>query len=72
MAAPAGPFPEAVPVIDASRWTGNEREVVLAALLNYRTALRTKKSRTSSPIVASDVQWRLVAIGQALDQIGET
>ena len=59
-------------MIDASRWTGNEREVLLAALLNYRSTLRSKKARSTSAIVASDVQWRLVVIGLALDAIGET
>lgn len=58
------------PMIDASRWTANEREVVLAALLRYRESQRSRKSRTSSAVVSSDAQWRLVIVSQALDAIG--
>jgi hypothetical protein len=58
-------------VIDTSRWTANEREVVAAALLNYRSTLRSRKARTPSPIVQSDCQWRLVVISQSLDAIEE-
>ncbi len=61
----------AVRMIDVSRWTANEREIVAAALLAYRSTLRTRKSRTNSAVVQSDCQWRLVLISQALDAIGE-
>lgn len=60
-----------VRVIDASRWTANEVEVVKAALHHYRQQLRGRSSRSPSPVVKSDCQWRLVIVGQALDAIEE-
>lgn len=59
-------------MIDASRWTGNERSVVIDALRTEREMQRKRKQRSHSPIVASDAQWRLVVIGQALDDIDRT
>lgn len=58
-------------MIDCSRWTGNEREVVSDALKAYRASLRLRKSRSHSTMVQSDCQWRLVLIGQVLDAIDE-
>lgn len=59
-------------MIDASRWTGNERSVIVDALRTEREHQRARKRRSTSPIVQSDAQWRLVVIGQALDNIDQT
>ena len=56
-------------MIDASRWTGNERDVVIAALAHYAVTLRRRQSRSGSTVVTSDCQWRLVIVQQALDAI---
>lgn len=58
-------------MIDARRWTANEREVVRDALRTEDERLRDKARRTRAAVVRSDVQWRRVVIGQALDAIGD-
>lgn len=56
-------------MIDCSRWTANERQVVAEALKYYREHERRRRARSASPMVQSDAQWTLVVIGQALDAI---
>jgi proline racemase len=59
-------------VIDARRWTANEREVLRDALRTERRRQHKRQREVLSPLVQSDAQWRLVVIGQALDAIGES
>lgn len=56
-------------MIDSSRWTGNEREVIVAALKRERDHQQRRQKGTVSSLAASDAQWRLVVIGQTLQSI---
>lgn len=57
-------------MIDARRWTANERDVVRQALKTEEQRLRARARASRAQAVHTDAQWRRLIIAQALESIG--
>lgn len=56
-------------MIDFGRMTGNEREVLHAALKSYDSLQRQRAGGSKSKIVADDVRWRRYIVAELLAKI---
>lgn len=56
-------------MIDFTRMTGNEREVLHAALKAYDSLQASRARRLSAEVLQADVRWRRFVVAELLERI---